>query len=290
MAITSRPRRLPPWLKRALPRSGGQKPLEGLLREQHLNTVCEEANCPNKAQCFSHGTATFMILGDVCTRSCRFCSVISGRPPAPPDMDEPRRLADSAKAMRLEHVVITSVDRDDLPDGGSKHWADVITAVKAALPGATVEVLTPDFQSVASQIETVMAAGPHIYNHNIEVVPSLFRSIQPSKRYDRSLFLLRHVKQNAPGMTTKSGLMVGLGESRAEIRQTMQELREHGVDMLTIGQYLKPAPGLAEVARYYEPGEFEEMKQEALALGFPKVASGPFVRSSYNAKEQFIAG
>ncbi len=290
MPISARPSRLPPWLKRPLPRSGGQKPLESLLREQQLNTVCEEANCPNKAQCFSHGTATFMILGDVCTRSCRFCGVISGRPPAPPDSDEPRRLAESAKAMRLEHVVITSVDRDDLPDGGSNHWADVVNAVKAALPAATVEVLTPDFQAVTSQIDRVVGAGPHIYNHNIEVVPSLFRTIQPSKRYDRSLLLLRHVKGTAPGMTTKSGLMVGLGETRAEVRQTMQELRAHDVDMLSIGQYLKPAPGLAEVVRYYEPGEFEEMKQEALALGFPMVASGPFVRSSYNAKEQFTSG
>lgn len=290
MPISARPSRLPPWLKRPLPRSGGQKPLESLLREQQLNTVCEEANCPNKAQCFSHGTATFMILGDVCTRSCRFCGVISGRPPAHPDRDEPRRLAESAKAMRLEHVVITSVDRDDLPDGGSNHWADVVNAVKAALPAATVEVLTPDFQAVASQIDRVVGAGPHIYNHNIEVVPSLFRTIQPSKRYERSLLLLRHVKRTAPALTTKSGLMVGLGETRAEIRQTMQELRAHDVDMLTIGQYLKPAPGLAEVVRYYEPGEFEAMKQEALVLGFPMVASGPFVRSSYNAKEQFTSG
>ncbi|MBX3459892.1 MAG: lipoyl synthase [Planctomycetes bacterium] len=290
MPTTARPRRLPPWLKRPLPRSGGQKPLESLLRQQSLNTVCEEANCPNKAQCFSHGTATFMILGEVCTRSCRFCSVISGRPPAPPDADEPARLAQSAAAMKLEHVVITSVDRDDLPDGGSTHWAAVIKAVRAALPEAVVEVLTPDFQAIDAQIDTVINAAPDIYNHNIEVVPSLFRSIQPSKRYDRSLHLLRRVKQRAPAMTTKSGLMVGLGESRAELHQTFKDLRENGVDMLTIGQYLKPAPGLAEVVRYYEPAEFEEMKAQALALGFPKVASGPFVRSSYNAKEQFLNG
>lgn len=279
---------MPPWLKRPLPRSGGQKPLESLLRQQNLNTVCEEANCPNKAQCFSHGTATFMILGDVCTRACRFCSVISGRPPAPPDDQEPARLAQSAAAMKLEHVVITSVDRDDLPDGGANHWAAVIHAVKAALPQAIVEVLTPDFQAVDWQIDLVIDAAPKIYNHNIEVVPSLFRSIQPSKRYDRSLCLLQRVKQRAPAMTTKSGLMVGLGETRDELRRTFKELREHGVEMLTIGQYLKPAPGLAEVARYYEPAEFEEMKAEALALGFPMVASGPFVRSSYNAKEQYL--
>jgi lipoyl synthase len=283
-------RRLPPWLKRPLPRSKGQKSLEGLLDSQRLHTVCEEANCPNKALCFSHGTATFMILGDVCTRACRFCSVTSGRPPLPPDVDEPRRLAESARAMNLSHVVITSVDRDDLPDGGSAHWAAVIRAVKQALPEAIVEVLTPDFQAEARQIDAVIEAGPRIYNHNIEVVPSLFKAIQPSKRYDRSLFLLRHVKARAPQMTTKSGMMVGLGESRIEIRQTMKELRENGVEMLTIGQYLKPAPGLAEVVKYYKPEEFEEMKQEALALGFPQVASGPFVRSSYNAKEQFVFG
>jgi lipoic acid synthetase len=275
-------------LKRPLPRTRGQKPLETLLHDQRLHTVCEEANCPNKAQCFAHGTATFMILGDVCTRACKFCSVASGRPPAPPDPDEPRRLAESAKAMGLSHVVITSVDRDDLADGGSAHWAAVIGAVKGALPEATLEVLTPDFQAVTAQIDTVIEAGPRIYNHNIEVVPSLFRTIQPSKRYDRSLFLLRYVKQRAPHMTTKSGLMVGLGETRDEVRQTMKDLREHNVDMLTIGQYLKPAPGLAEVVRYVEPAEFVEMKQEAEALGFPMVASGPFVRSSYNAKEQFL--
>jgi lipoic acid synthetase len=275
-------------LKRPLPRTRGQKPLEALLHDQRLHTVCEEANCPNKAQCFAHGTATFMILGDVCTRACRFCSVASGRPPAPPDTDEPRRLAESAKAMGLSHVVITSVDRDDLADGGSAHWAAVIGAVKAALPEATVEVLTPDFRAIPQQIDAVIEAGPRIYNHNIEVVPSLFRTIQPSKRYDRSLFLLRYVKQRAPHMTTKSGLMVGLGETRDEVRRTLQDLREHGVDMLTIGQYLKPAPGLAEVVRYLEPTEFTEMKHEAEALGFPMVASGPFVRSSYNAKEQFL--
>lgn len=290
MPTTARPRRLPPWLKRPLPRSGGQKPLESLLRQQSLNTVCEEANCPNKAQCFSHGTATFMILGEVCTRSCRFCSVISGRPPAPPDADEPARLAQSAAAMKLEHVVITSVDRDDLPDGGSAHWAAVIKAVRAALPQAAVEVLTPDFQAINEQIDIVIDAAPDIYNHNIEVVPSLFRAIQPSKRYDRSLHILRRVKQRAPGMTTKSGLMVGLGETRDELHRTFRDLRDNGVEMLTIGQYLKPAPGLAEVVRYYEPAEFEEMKAQALALGFPKVASGPFVRSSYNAKEQFLNG
>lgn len=290
MTLSAEKRRLPPWLKRPLPRSKGQKALDTLLDEQRLHTVCEEANCPNKAQCFAHGTATFMILGDVCTRRCQFCSVKSGRPPNPPDPDEPRRLAETCAAMKLSHVVITSVDRDDLPDGGSKHWADVVQAVKAALPQAIVEVLTPDFQGREDQIDTVIASRPRIFNHNIETVPSLYRRIQPGSVYTRSLKVLDHVKWQDPQMTTKSGLMVGLGETREEVTQVLRDLRSANVDMLTVGQYLKPEPGLAEVAKYYEPREFDEIRDEALALGFPMVASGPFVRSSYNAKEQFLLG
>lgn len=285
-----RQRRLPPWLKRPLPRSRGQKPLDDLLDHQRLHTVCEEANCPNKAQCFTHGTATFMILGDTCTRRCQFCSVKSGRPPNPPDPDEPRRLAETASAMKLSHVVVTSVDRDDLADGGSEHWAAVVLALKQALPDATIEVLTPDFQGRQEQIQRVVDAGPRIFNHNIETVPSLYRSIQPGSVYRRSLAVLARVKQVAPTMTTKSGLMVGLGETREEVSAVLRDLRAAGVDMLTVGQYLKPEPGLAEVRRYYEPREFDEIRDEALALGFPKVASGPFVRSSYNAKEQYLLG
>ena len=288
MKPSAQKRRLPPWLKRPLPRSKGQRPLDTLLDDQRLHTVCEEANCPNKAQCFAHGTATFMILGDVCTRRCQFCSVKSGRPPSPPDPDEPRRLAETSAAMKLAHVVITSVDRDDLPDGGSNHWAAVVRAVTEALPDATVEVLTPDFQGREDQIDTVIAAGPRIFNHNIETVPSLYHRIQPGSVYERSLAVLSYVKSTAPQMTTKSGLMVGLGESREEVSQVLRDLRAASVDMLTVGQYLKPAPKLAEVARYYEPHEFDEIRDEALTLGFPMVASGPFVRSSYNAKEQFL--
>lgn len=281
-------RRLPPWLKRPLPRSVGQKPVDALLDEQRLVTVCEEANCPNKAQCFTHGTATFMILGDTCTRACRFCSVKFGRPPAPPDPEEPARLLHAARTMKLSHVVVTSVDRDDLKDGGSNHWAAVVQALRQGLPEAVVEVLTPDFQGVMSQIDAVLEAGPHVFNHNMEVVESLYRSIQPQKHYQRSLAVLRHAKQRVSHMTTKSGLMVGLGETRAELSQTMRDLKAANVDMLTVGQYLKPEAGLAEVVRYLPPEEFAEIKAEAIEIGFSKVAAGPFVRSSYNAKEQFI--
>ncbi|MBZ0135944.1 MAG: lipoyl synthase [Planctomycetes bacterium] len=288
MTTSAEKRRLPPWLKRPLPRSKGQKRLDQMLGAQRLHTVCEEAACPNKAQCFTHGTATFMILGDVCTRRCQFCGVKSGRPPNPPDPDEPRRLADTAAAMKLSHVVITSVDRDDLPDGGSTHWSAVVRAVAAGLPHSTVEVLTPDFQGQEDQIDRVIESAPRIYNHNIETVPSLYRRIQPGSVYERSLKVLAYVESRAPRMTTKSGLMVGLGETRAEITQVLRDLRSAGVDMLTVGQYLKPEPGLADVARYYEPREFDEIRDEALALGFPMVASAPFVRSSYNAKEQFL--
>lgn len=288
MTLSAEKRRLPPWLKRPLPRSRGQKALNTLLDEQRLHTVCEEANCPNKAQCFAHGTATFMILGDVCTRRCQFCSVKSGRPPSPPDPDEPRRLAETSAALKLSHVVITSVDRDDLPDGGSNHWAAVVQAVKVVSPEAAVEVLTPDFQGREDQIDTVIDSAPRIFNHNIETVPSLYRRIQPGSVYERSLGVLKYVKKCAPHMTTKSGLMVGLGEDREEVSNVLRDLRAADVDMLTVGQYLKPEPGLVEVARYYAPREFDEIRDEALALGFPMVASGPFVRSSYNAKEQFL--
>lgn len=281
-------KRLPPWMKRKLPRSKGQKSVENLLGEQSLVTVCEEANCPNKAQCFSHSTATFMILGDTCTRRCQFCSVNSGRPEKGPDAGEPVRLAEAAASMRLEHVVVTSVDRDDLEDGGARHWAAVVRALKAELPAAKIEILTPDFQGNEWQIDLVLESEPDIFNHNIETVPSLYRRIQPGSVYRRSLEVLRYAGSQQPKMTTKSGLMVGLGETRDELSKVFQDLRDQGVSMLTIGQYLKPAKNLAEVERYYPPEEFEEMKQEALELGFPMVASGPYVRSSYNAKEQYL--
>ncbi len=279
--------RKPEWLKRALPASGGQKPLENLLQDKGLVTVCEEARCPNKAECYSHGTATFMILGDVCTRRCAFCSVGKGRP-LPPDPTEPARLADAVAAMKLTHVVITSVDRDDLHDGGSNHWASVVREVKQRFPEVIVEVLTPDFQGRKDQIDRVVEAKPRVFNHNVETVPALYRRIRPGSIYERSLELLRHVKQRDGSMTTKSGVMLGLGETRDELRVVMKDLRAAGVDMLTVGQYLRPSGQCAEVVRYVPPAEFSEIKQEALAMGFPLVASGPFVRSSYNAREQFL--
>lgn len=287
MPEAARPRRLPPWLKRPLPRGTGQKPVDALLDDQRLHTVCEEARCPNKSQCFTHGTATFMILGDTCTRACRFCSVKFGRPPAPPDPDEPRRLAEAAARLRLSHVVITSVDRDDQPDGGAAHWAAVVRAVRQGLPAADVEVLTPDFQGRMADVDVVLEAGPRVFNHNIEVVARLFRAIQPQKNYQRSLAVLQHAASRQPAVTTKSGLMVGLGETREDLLGTFADLRAAGVQMLTVGQYLKPEPGLAEVERYYEPAEFDDLRRAALAMGFSQVAAGPFVRSSYNAKEQF---
>ena len=279
--------RKPAWLKRALPASGGQKPLENMLRDKGLVTVCEEARCPNKSECYSHGTATFMILGDVCTRHCAFCSVGKGKP-LPPDPTEPARLAAAVGAMNLLHVVITSVDRDDLRDGGSSHWAAVVSEVRMRFPQVLVEVLTPDFQGRKDQIDRVIEAKPRVFNHNIETVPALYGRIRPGSIYERSLDLLRHVKQRDERMTTKSGVMLGLGETREELRQVMRDMREARVDMLTVGQYLKPSANCAEVVRYVPPAEFAEIKEEALALGFDSVASGPFVRSSYNAKEQFL--
>lgn len=286
MALTT-PSRKPDWLKRPLPASGGQKPLETMLRDKGLVTVCEEARCPNKSECYSHGTATFMILGDVCTRHCAFCSVGKGKP-LPPDPTEPQRLAEAVGTMNLLHVVITSVDRDDLRDGGSSHWAAVVNEVRVRFPQVIVEVLTPDFQGRKEQIDRVVEARPKVFNHNIETVPALYSRIRPGSIYERSLDLLRHVKQRDERMTTKSGVMLGLGETREELRRVLRDMREARVDMVTIGQYLKPAANCAEVVRYVPPQEFAEIKEEALEMGFDSVASAPFVRSSYNAKEQFL--
>ncbi|RMH60715.1 MAG: lipoyl synthase [Zetaproteobacteria bacterium] len=279
----------PAWLKVRAPLSKEYRALFRLMREKGLNTVCEEASCPNIGECWKHGSATFMILGRVCTRTCAFCDVATGRPD-PVDAEEPNKLAAAAAAMGLRHVVITSVDRDDLPDGGAAHYAATIQAVKQRLPHATVEVLTPDFQrKPASCLETVIRARPEIFNHNLETVPRLYRSVRPGARYFTSLRLLQRAKELDPQVVTKSGIMVGLGEERDEVLQVLDDLREAGVDILTIGQYLRPSPKHHPVMRYWTPEAFEELKYLAEKMGFGMVASGPLVRSSFHAEDVFQA-
>ncbi len=279
----------PKWLKVRAPMSKEYKQLVELMRGQKLNTVCEEASCPNIGECWKHGSATFMILGRVCTRTCAFCDVATGRPD-PVDADEPKHLADAAAAMKLKHVVITSVDRDDLTDGGAAHYAATISAVKEKLPQATVEVLTPDFQrKPASCLDTLMAAHPDIFNHNLETVPRLYRSVRPGARYFTSLRLLQRAKELNPGVVTKSGIMLGLGESRDEVLQVLDDMREAGVDILTIGQYLRPSVKHHPVMKYWTPEEFDDIKYLAEKKGFGMVACGPLVRSSFHAEDVFAA-
>lgn len=256
--------------------------LKRLMRAQHLHTVCEEAHCPNIGDCWNRRTATFLILGDTCTRACRFCNVKTGRP-GPPDPDEPRRVAEAAQALGLRHVVITSVTRDDLPDGGAGFFAEAIRQVRAVLPDCTVEVLIPDFQGRIEPLRTVMDARPDVLNHNVETVPRLFRAVQPRNRYDRSLATLENAKRLWPQAQTKSGLMVGLGETPDEVLAVMADLRRAEVDILTVGQYLQPTRQHLPIARYYTPQEFEEFRQQGLALGFRHVESAPLVRSSFHA-------
>lgn len=279
--------RKPEWMKRPLPRSVGLVPVKNMLREQKLVTVCEEARCPNIGECFSHKTATFMILGDTCTRKCGFCAVTKGRPDQL-DPHEPERLADTVARLELRHAVITSVNRDDLQDGGANHWAQVIRAVRQRCPATTVEVLTPDFQGRMWQVDIVLAANPQVYNHNIETVPSHYLRVRPGARYQRSMDLLQHVKTQRPEIMTKSGIMLGLGETRDEVLQVFRDLRAHGVNILTVGQYLQPAPGKLPIERYVTPQEFDDYKYEAMLMGFDTVASGTYVRSSYNAQESFL--
>jgi len=277
------PRRLPAWLKRPLPRGNENFFTQNLLRELRLETVCENARCPNRAECYSRRTATFMILGNICTRPCGFCSVPRGRPEEL-EADEPQRVAEAAWRLGLRHVVITSVTRDDLPDGGAEHFQRCIVAVRERT-GAVVEVLTPDFLGNRAAIERVLAARPEVYNHNTETVPRLYRRVRGRAEYQRSLDLLAHVKSRAPETVTKSGLMPGLGESRDELFDVLADLRAVRCDTLTLGQYLAPTLKHIPVARYVPPQEFAELKERALALGFTHVASGPFVRSSYHADE-----
>jgi lipoic acid synthetase len=277
------PRRLPSWLKRRLPEGNGNFFTHRLLRELRLETVCENARCPNRPECYARHTATFMILGNVCTRPCGFCSVPRGTPLALED-DEPARVAEAAVQLGLRHVVITSVTRDDLPDGGADHFRRCVLAVRARA-GAVIEVLTPDFLGNQSALDCVLEARPEVYNHNMETVPRLYRKVRGRADYRRSLDLLAYVKQAAPGTITKSGLMLGLGETTEELLDVLADLRAVGCDNLTLGQYLAPTRKHLPVKRYVPPAEFDGLAVLARGLGFRHVASGPFVRSSYHADE-----
>src|SRR5438876_4488395 len=283
------PGAIPPWIRTRVVEGENFKELKQLVQARRLHTVCEEARCPNIFDCWSRRTATFMILGDVCTRACRFCAVTSGRP-AELDIGEPLRVAESIADLGLRHAVITSVDRDDLRDGGAEIFARTIRAVRRRSPGTSIEVLTPDFQGDRDAIRTVVEAGPDIFNHNTETVPRLYARIRPKAVYLNSLGLLRHVKELAPQMVTKSGVMVGLGETREELLDVFRNMRVHSIDVLTVGQYLRPSRKHAEVVRFYPPEEFRELKEAAQAMGFAHVESGPLVRSSYHAAEQIPAG
>jgi lipoic acid synthetase len=274
----------PAWLKVRAPGSPEYLHLKQVMRERGLHTVCEEARCPNIGECWGHGTATFMILGDVCTRACSYCAVAHGRPD-PLDPGEPARVADAIDAMRLRYVVVTSVDRDDLPDGGASVFASTIRETRARLPECRIEVLIPDFKGDEAALRTVLDARPDVLNHNTETVPRLYRMARSGGRYARTLELLDRARRYAPSIPTKSGVMVGLGEERDELVQTFRDLRGAGCQILTVGQYLRPTADHAPMVRYYHPDEFRELKSIALDLGFVQVESGPLVRSSYHAHE-----
>jgi lipoic acid synthetase len=274
----------PDWLKVRAPGSPSYLRLKGLMRDLKLHTVCEEAQCPNIGECWNHGTATFMILGDVCTRACSYCAVAHGRPGAV-DLGEPERVANAIHTLDLNYVVITSVDRDDLPDGGASIFAETIRRTRARLPHCRLEVLIPDFQGNENALHAVLDARPDVLNHNTETVPRLYRMARSGGRYSRTLELLGRSRRYAPAIPTKTGLMVGLGEERDEIIATFTDLRAVGCEILTVGQYLRPSPAHAPMVRYYHPDEFRDLKQVALDLGFIHVESGPLVRSSYHAHE-----
>ena len=275
----------PEWLKVRAPGSENYLRLRGIMRDLKLNTVCEDARCPNIGECWHHGTATFMILGDVCTRACTYCAVAHGRP-ATLDIDEPRRVGEAVEKMALKYAVITSVDRDDQPDGGAGIFAETIREIKTRLPECRVEVLIPDFKGEAGPLETVLNAKPDVLNHNTETVPRLYRAVRSGGKYPRTLELLDRSRKYAPGIPTKTGMMMGLGEENDEVVQVFKDLREVGVSILTLGQYLRPSNDHAVMTRYYTPDEFRELKQIALGFGFAHVEAGPLVRSSYHAHEQ----
>jgi len=278
----------PEWLKVRAPGSENYHRLKGLMRTLGLHTVCEEANCPNIGECWHHGTATFMILGDTCTRSCAYCNVTHGTPAAP-DAAEPIKIASAIHAMELGYVVVTSVDRDDLPDGGAGHFAQTIAQTRARIPACRIEVLIPDFKGDEAALRTVLDAGPDVLNHNIETVPRLYRTARPGGRYDRALELLARSRAYAPGIPTKSGLMVGLGEAFDEVVETLRDLSRVGCQIVTIGQYLRPSLANLAMSRYYTPSEFAELRRLGLEMGIGHIESGPLVRSSYHAHEQTAA-
>jgi lipoic acid synthetase len=274
----------PEWLKVRAPGSPSYLRLKGLMRDLNLHTVCEEAQCPNIGECWTHGTATFMILGDVCTRACAYCAVAHGRPDAV-DVAEPARVAEAIRTLDLAYVVVTSVDRDDLPDGGASIFAETVRETRARLPECRIEVLIPDFQGSQAALHRVLDARPDVLNHNTETVPRLYRMARSGGRYARTLELLERARRYAPEIPTKTGLMVGLGEDHDELVATFRDLRRVDCQVLTIGQYLRPSPAHAPMVRYYHPEEFADLKQIALDLGFVHVESGPLVRSSYHAHE-----
>ncbi|MSQ07422.1 MAG: lipoyl synthase [Dehalococcoidia bacterium] len=280
--------RLPEWFRVRMPGGPRYMELKHLMRDSQLHTVCEEAHCPNIGECWERGAATFMILGDTCTRRCHYCAVTTGRP-GQLDLQEPTRLAETVQRLNLSYCVITSVNRDDLPDGGAFIFAACITKVRAAVPGCKVEVLIPDFAGSISALKKVVDARPEVLNHNIESVRRVFPRVRPKGDYQKSLELLSQAKQLDPGQVTKSGIILGMGESRDEVVETMTDLRQVGCDLLTIGQYLRPSDKHMPVARYYAPEEFNQLREAGLALGFRHVASGPLVRSSYHADEQQAA-
>jgi len=284
--------RKPSWIRVRIPSDNSVARLKAKLRANRLVTVCEEASCPNIHECFGHGTATFMILGEVCTRRCSFCDVAHGRP-KPPDLEEPANLARTVADMGLRYVVVTSVDRDDLRDGGAAHFADCIAAIRRESPQTRIEVLTPDFRGkgrMERALEVLATQPPDVFNHNIETVPDLYPNVRPGADYAWSLRLLQQFKAQHPSIPTKSGVMLGLGETMEQVQQTLRDLRGHDVDMVTIGQYLQPTPHHHPVLRYWTPEEFKALEDFGMALGFSHVASGPLVRSSYHADRQARAG
>lgn len=278
----------PSWIKMKLPNSDKFHEVNRLLKDNQLNTVCEEASCPNIGECYSRGTATFMILGEICTRRCPFCDVASGTPLSP-DENEPIKLGLTIAKLKLNYIVITSVDRDDLEDGGARHFSECIKEIRKKNNNIKIEILVPDFRGkgkIEKALEILFEQPPNVFNHNLETIPRLYKRARPGARYEHSLSLLKNFKEKMPLVPTKSGLMLGLGESNEEILEVMKDLRDHDVDMLTLGQYLQPTPYHLPVERYVTPIDFDNLKKEAGLLGFTSVASGPMVRSSYHADQQ----